>query len=347
MTDRYEKRLKKLLREGDVIPFPKGGKRGLKQRDAVDNIQNTLASLQDGILAQNETEQRVREQLDDLLTNGEANRKKFYVPFIMKDYTETTNPIQALVWELYGFLSGGDHNDYSIEQWRFAYNFFVNNREVMIRALNEDIHNLEELYKETMRLKIALPRYAAAPVKQKLLDYTRLRDQLIYFGQYDGVFDHPERQWGDIQLRNRDRLLAESVETQPFDRRTTSMPWYDDMLENPTYFEEEKGIIWMLYDMSPQEYIDRCINGFRNFHEYSGNIFASKDEDRARKYATMMLDGVTFPMPVLDYTRLSFTQEGFHRAWAAKIAGLKTIPVLVVDNTAEEKKEIRKYRRRK
>ena len=77
--------------------------------------------------------------------------------------------------------------------------------------------------------------------------------------------------------------------------------------------------------MSPDEYMDRC----------SKQIFSSpiedvhdgmENKDNVHKYAELMKNGTKFDMPYLDI--LNHSQEGRHRAMAAKELGIKEIPVL-------------------
>lgn len=77
--------------------------------------------------------------------------------------------------------------------------------------------------------------------------------------------------------------------------------------------------------MSPIEYLERCANLFNSTIE---SMISSTENHLIYKYAEMMKNGVKFDMPWLDY--VDNGQEGRHRAQAAFLAGIKTIPVLVI-----------------
>lgn len=324
--------------EGDVIPFPD------RKKDTVTQKVKYLADeLPIAFELQARTEKAVVEQVKQLTEHGESSKKKFYVPFIMKEYQEGTNPIQALIWQLEEYLEYGEtEKNYSKTQMQYAYQFLNTNLNEMLSAVQTDLAAADILWKETLKLDIPLPGYAAKPIASFIRDLQDTERKLQDFRMYDGIFAHPERTWSSRQTEHRNALLNEdtTIGDTPF-KRETGMPFYDEMLEKPSYFEEAKGIIWMIQDMSPDEYIRRCIEGFKQHQSYSGDIFRAKDKARAEKYARLMLAGEKFPMLTLNYIRLDFTQEGFHRAWAAKLAGYDTVPVMVIDNTAEEKKALR------
>jgi hypothetical protein len=44
----------------------------------------------------------------------------------------------------------------------------------------------------------------------------------------------------------------------------------------------------------------------------------------------VMKKGTKMDMPVIEYARGGFSQDGFHRSMAAKEMGIKKIPVLVI-----------------
>lgn len=343
----YEKRLRAFLREGDVIPFPTPREREQRKKGYVDvqtQMDNLKNDIESSFNAQTQAEEYIADLTNQVRRYGASQARKFVVPFVMKDYKPDVNPIWALVWTLREYLETGDANEaLNIEQARFAYKFLDNNLEEMLAAINDDIESIEEIRNEAMNMEIPLPDYAADSAIRFLYNLKDLRTTLERFRMYDGIFQHPERVWSRRQARTRDRLLAENVVigAEPFDKTTTGMPYYDDILRMPDYFEEEKGVVFLIMNMSPDEYIARAQKGFEQHHNYSGNILDTRTEKLAKEYARKMMAGEKFPMPVLSYTNLSFSQEGLHRAWAAKIAGYDKIPVLVVDNTEEKKNDIR------
>ena len=78
---------------------------------------------------------------------------------------------------------------------------------------------------------------------------------------------------------------------------------------------------------SPSKYIDKCAKGRGTTRE---QLSSNRDQEKIKGYAAKLENGETFPLPVLDYSN-GFSQEGLHRAFAAEIAGLQTMPFLVVD----------------
>lgn len=126
------------------------------------------------------------------------------------------------------------------------------------------------------------------------------------------------------------RQILENVIPRPsraFSTTTTEMPLYDNMLKNPKYFREQKGIQWTLYkSLSPERYILRCMQA-RNISRET--LYNNRDPDKIQEYADKMMNGEQFPLPVLDYSN-GFGQEGLHRAFAAVKIGLAIMPYMVV-----------------
>lgn len=100
--------------------------------------------------------------------------------------------------------------------------------------------------------------------------------------------------------------------------------YHQDYL-NLDYAKEHGYNGCFIASMSPDEYMDRC----------SKQIFSSpiedvhdgmENKDNVHKYAELMKNGTKFDMPYLDI--LNHSQEGRHRAMAAKELGIKEIPVL-------------------
>lgn len=114
-----------------------------------------------------------------------------------------------------------------------------------------------------------------------------------------------------------------------FKTDSTGIPTPDDILfGDPEYFATRKGVVGEVTQMSPDDYIQKCIQGFRTQGE-TGDIVSSRSPKLINKYAKMMKDGVKFDMPILDY-RDEFSQEGLHRALAAKKLNASTIPVAIL-----------------
>jgi len=127
------------------------------------------------------------------------------------------------------------------------------------------------------------------------------------------------------------------VDKSPYhiSRKTTGMPYYDEMLAKPEYFREQKGRIAKVTYMSPDEYLRKSYELHREkarehgkdftFEEYmSGAVYP----ELVNEYTDKMRKGEEFPMPVIDYALGD--QEGRHRAVAAKELGIKKIPVMEI-----------------
>ena len=101
---------------------------------------------------------------------------------------------------------------------------------------------------------------------------------------------------------------------QPF-KLEPNTPNQMDMMKDPEYMAKKKGMIGKIEWMSPREYIDKCVVGFRSVGE-PGEVERGREPKLIKKYAKEMQQGDIFPMLELDY-RGGFGQEGLHRAMAA------------------------------
>jgi len=128
-------------------------------------------------------------------------------------------------------------------------------------------------------------------------------------------------------------------ENFPFHADTTEMPFYDDMMKNPEYFARKKGLKSRLVQMSPDEYIDTVS---KNKNISPEELLQTRDKALIDEYSKLMKKGHKFPILTLDYSKhKQVSQEGLHRSFAAKRAGIKKVPVLIVDLTDEEKEYLR------
>lgn len=117
----------------------------------------------------------------------------------------------------------------------------------------------------------------------------------------------------------------------PF-KKQTDLASYDDVLNKPDYFKDNKGIYFKIVNLSPDKYNEHVERGFKRSGEQGE--FEPKMK-LVKEYAEQMLKGSQAPMPVLEYQlsdkrEFDFNQEGRHRAHAAKYIGVKEIPVMVV-----------------
>ena len=141
------------------------------------------------------------------------------------------------------------------------------------------------------------------------------------------------------------RQLLEN--TMPFTTSTTNMPTYDDMMKMPEYHRDKKGWVFTIMHMSPDEYINEVYRYWKHFgalqpHDDMQTLDRRQSPKLVDRYAAKMKQGEKFPMPVLDHRshmgwgsdkkEKSFSQEGLHRAYAAKKLGVTQMPVMVVDD---------------
>lgn len=125
----------------------------------------------------------------------------------------------------------------------------------------------------------------------------------------------------------------------------TGMPVHRNMMENPEYFRERKGISWEIVWMSPDEYVQAIDRGFRHgrrehgYDDISQRLAPSHLEKIQATMEELVEGGEKMDMPSLRYyvsldmnyenPHPYFSQEGHHRAVAAKELGEALIPVFV------------------
>lgn len=117
-----------------------------------------------------------------------------------------------------------------------------------------------------------------------------------------------------------------------FNPTTTGMPTPDDILfDDPEYHIKNKKQTGEVVEMSPDEYISKCREGFKaEYGDLTSDLETGRDPELIEKYAEMMRTGTKFHMPTLDYRRGGFSQEGLHRAMAARQLGAVTMPVAIL-----------------
>ena len=139
--------------------------------------------------------------------------------------------------------------------------------------------------------------------------------------------------WKIILMFNFDKFIdlcsiVDQFTPQQWEEIAITSPYYDNMLQNPQYYRDQKGITFTVYKhFAPQKYIDKVAKQ-RNMSP--DQLLDNRDQKRIDLYAQQMQDGQQFAMPVLDYSN-GFRQEGLHRAFAARQLGLKSMPFVVVD----------------
>ena len=137
------------------------------------------------------------------------------------------------------------------------------------------------------------------------------------------------------------KLHKISMSNAMFDITTTDMPNYDNMLQNPEYFRKNKGKVFEIVYMSPDEYISKITSGFyqkestkkyyKTFSEFKKYMDEHRlDQEKIQEYLKSQRK---FPMPVIEYKGgQMMDQEGHHRAVVAKLKGINEIPVMIVNN---------------
>lgn len=128
---------------------------------------------------------------------------------------------------------------------------------------------------------------------------------------------------------------------QPFKLGPTT-PNQMDMMKDPEYWRKKKGVTWEIEWMSPNEYIERCAQGFQTDEM---EIRRQRDSELIDDYRFDMEDGDKFPMLDLDYRDGAFGQEGLHRAMAAERANVEQVPVFIMRDTPEKKEKRNDERR--
>lgn len=113
-----------------------------------------------------------------------------------------------------------------------------------------------------------------------------------------------------------------------FDTTDTGMPWYNNMLKNKDYFERAKGVKFKIVEMNPIEYLQKVAEQQNTSYTRQTNMI---DNALAVSYARLMKSGTKFPMPFIDYSQHS-GQEGRHRAYAASLAHIRTMPVMIIED---------------
>ena len=152
---------------------------------------------------------------------------------------------------------------------------------------------------------------------------------------------------GGIRTVPRKMFMGSSgVPSSKFFKFYTNIPMYDEILDNPEYFREQKGYTGEIVWLSPKEYIEAIDKGFRESkgegrHEYIEDRPIPKYVETAMAVMLELEDEGKVAMPLLDYGfwkgNPDFNQDGHHRAVASELLGEELIPVFVKYPTDKEK----------
>jgi hypothetical protein len=107
---------------------------------------------------------------------------------------------------------------------------------------------------------------------------------------------------------------------------TTDIPNFEDAKKKPEYFRDKKNTVVTEVMMSPDEYLQYVDEGFVRTGEAGVDYGDPIQRELVERYSKEMQSGDRFPRVYLDY-KDGFSQEGRHRALAAKDAGAEMIPV--------------------
>ncbi len=163
-----------------------------------------------------------------------------------------------------------------------------------------------------------------------------------------------------VDLQGNPLEFRQEVEAPTYNALISEKPmsWYDHTQDKEMtgtvkqYYNDMKKKRGRIEQMSPDEYIDHCINEmwlndpelrkqFNSQEELKERILGYRtqsidDEGRSllEKYKEMWLQGNKPPLPYIIYRgkeKEYFGQEGFHRALAAKELGVASMPVLIIE----------------
>ena len=132
--------------------------------------------------------------------------------------------------------------------------------------------------------------------------------------------------------------LYELNNLQPFKTDEYNTPNQMEIMANPDYWREKKGVVGSVQWMSPTDYIRACEVGFRRSGT-PGLVRDGRNAELIKKYAFDMKRGDKFPMLELDYRDDYFGQEGLHRAMAAEEISIKKVPVFIMKDSPEKEEK--------
>ena len=111
-------------------------------------------------------------------------------------------------------------------------------------------------------------------------------------------------------------------------KKSTGLPFFDSMMDNPEYFKKAKGMTFHIASMSPQDYLIECAKAGETSLARQIEITSS---NLVKEYADRARSGSKMPLPYIQYDSDGYvSQEGRHRARVAQELGLKKMPVLII-----------------
>ena len=138
---------------------------------------------------------------------------------------------------------------------------------------------------------------------------------------------------------------------EDFSKTTTGMSDYDASLNYNDYARETKGRFSEIFLMTPEDYINLCDYGFSQTNQQhtrqkmlDSRYHDKQDiEDLKNKLQNDTIDMLTLEFGMENGNIKYFTQEGLHRAIAAKELGMKEIPVLVMFSGEKGLKGLKRF----
>lgn len=142
------------------------------------------------------------------------------------------------------------------------------------------------------------------------------------------------------RLRELSGIIRESSLNEVDDvfKSITNIPDFDKLRDGkydelpPKYSNMSARVV----NMSPEQYFDYCAKIQGTTYEQQFSYLRKEVVD---KLIGLMDGGVKMDMPYLNFIKGGASQEGRHRAKAAMDLGIKSIPILVIDNKEEEEGE--------
>lgn len=149
-------------------------------------------------------------------------------------------------------------------------------------------------------------------------------DSLLKGNLKEAYLDPEEKFW---DYRTKD-ISGDSY----IDKNRSEIRWVDDLLENPKYYAEVKGIVGAIIEITPNQYFEECAKLFDSTVEIQKRQIKN-DKDILENLKQVILKYKRrFPIPYIDiYHR---NQEGRHRMYVlGELLGWdKKFPVLIIQD---------------
>lgn len=203
----------------------------------------------------------------------------------------------------------------------------ISDRDILVITRPLGSKAASELEKSLLEV-LGLKR-GATPNEMAAIRYAEAHPEIV--GKEPGEVTEEEMVSIRRLFRRVEKVVKPVGEPYPgFDTTTTGMSYYDAMLK-PGYFDKVVGLKATIEAMTPDDYLARSAVAKGVTEELDLQVVDTKLVD---EYAEAMKRGDKFPMLLLE----DKSQEGKHRALAARKAGIKEVPVFVVTKPVEKPK---------